>query len=347
MDMFGNDEDFQEFERVYETFKLSRLSKDFERFKKLSQSSLNGELSEGKTNEQSDSESEHEMDDMFNESDDLFSDFFKTDETFREFERELENLKTKRLSRSVSLKKLNRMSGCDIAQELKAFCDSPDPNLRYGVPPEDSPVRRYAGEWSEWDYIFDSLHKNDGRACYNNPSHEDVLQNYNRTHDDRVVLRRPHLPQLQTNCSINSANLHRSNNRNSCNRNRLGENGSHFNRSNYKYDTQGSHDNEFDLGSNNKHGDIYGQNNSQLPHRSNNTYIDESASSNQTGYQECSSDGMLSTNTNYEPEFHHTNYDSQRANYDHGSHETNCENRSEVTNNALRISGVLGSKSGE
>ncbi|XP_021370302.1 uncharacterized protein LOC110461236 [Mizuhopecten yessoensis] len=153
MEFLNSDEHFQEFERVFETFKSNRFSDSLDKLR----CSLN-RYGDEEEEEEHDHEEIDDKCDVFEEEledsqiEDSFTDFFDHDEDFMAFEREFQNLK-KVKRRSKVLQRINRNSGCDIVQELKAFCDN-DPSLKYDVSPGEQQVWNSGGEW---DYIFNKL----------------------------------------------------------------------------------------------------------------------------------------------------------------------------------------------
>ncbi|XP_069141740.1 uncharacterized protein [Argopecten irradians] len=162
MEFLNSDEHFQEFERVFETFKSNRFSDSLDKLRW----SLNRYGDEDEEEEEPDHEDiDDEKCDVFEEDlddsqiEDSFMDFFDHDEDFMAFEREFQNLK-KVKRRSKVIQRINRNSGCDIVQELKAFCDN-DPSLKYEASP--SGEERVWNSGGEWDYIFNKL-KNDNHV---------------------------------------------------------------------------------------------------------------------------------------------------------------------------------------
>ncbi|XP_060072780.1 uncharacterized protein LOC132552610 isoform X1 [Ylistrum balloti] len=160
MEFLNSDEHFQEFERVFETFKSNRFSDSLDKLRwSLNRYGDEEEEEEEPNNEEIDDKCdvfEEELDDS--QIEDSFTEFFDHDEDFMAFEREFQNLK-KVKRRSKVLQRINRNSGCDIVQELKAFCDN-DPSLKYDVSPGEERVWNSGGEW---DYIFNKL-KNDNHV---------------------------------------------------------------------------------------------------------------------------------------------------------------------------------------
>ncbi|XP_033745652.1 uncharacterized protein LOC117331163 [Pecten maximus] len=154
MEFLNSDEHFQEFERVFETFKSNKFSDSLDKLRW----SLNRYGDEDEEEEEPDHEEIDDKCDVFEDElddsqiEDSFTDFFDHDEDFMAFEREFQNLK-KVKRRSKVLQRINRNSGCDIVQELKAFCDN-DPSLKYDVNPGEERVWNSGGEW---DYIFNKL----------------------------------------------------------------------------------------------------------------------------------------------------------------------------------------------
>ncbi|KAL8594725.1 hypothetical protein ACOMHN_051671 [Nucella lapillus] len=157
MDLFGGDEPFQEFERVFETINSHRLSRDLDM--RRPGGWWTDDLSEKDPGDANDLGILH--------IDEDFLDFFDHDEDFMEFERELENINSNR--RSKLLENLHRRSSCDIFEDVKSFCDR---NVKRNSTPTSSPkVERrlsatHSGDkdlWNsaeEWDLVLNKLRRN-------------------------------------------------------------------------------------------------------------------------------------------------------------------------------------------
>lgn len=156
MEFFSGDEHFQEFERVFETIKNHRFSRDLD--SPHSRSWL-----------QDDNLEKDPLDDEILgvlHIDETFLDFFDHDEDFLEFERELEKIKSNRRSRL--LENLNRRSSCDIFSDVKAFCDRSLKNST-GTSPKVERRRNSARSstdpnlWNsaeEWEVVINKLKRN-------------------------------------------------------------------------------------------------------------------------------------------------------------------------------------------
>lgn len=107
MEFFNSDENFKEFERVFDDFKHHRFY-DFDELKKR-RSRGDPRLSEDGVRRGAD-------------RDETFSDFFDNDEDFQEFEEEFANFKVMQ-RRSRALDDFNRRSWCDLRSDINASCD--------------------------------------------------------------------------------------------------------------------------------------------------------------------------------------------------------------------------------
>lgn len=159
MEFFNSDENFQEFERVFETFKSKRFSNTA---LKLPLSLRQFGDNDSDSSDEDDDKTVVLEEELFigdldddPEEEDLFSEFFHNDESFIEFEREFQTFKVKRRSRVID--RINRQSGCDIVSELQAICDK-DPTKKYDAMLEVGEQRLW-NSGGEWDYIFSHLNK--------------------------------------------------------------------------------------------------------------------------------------------------------------------------------------------
>lgn len=183
MEFLNSDEHFQEFERVFETFKSNRFSNNLDKIRwSLNKYGEEEEEEDRLDHDEIDQDKCDVFDDELEDShiEDLFSDFFDHDEDFMAFEREFQNLK-KVKRRSRVLERINCNSGCDIVQELKAFCDN-DPLLKYDTNSTEQQVWNSGGEW---DYIFNKL-KNDNRVSLP-PSASGSLRTCTSIQEDSVA----------------------------------------------------------------------------------------------------------------------------------------------------------------
>jgi hypothetical protein len=164
MEFFNSDENFQEFERVFETFKSKRFSNSADK--------LRLSLNRYDDSDSSDDDDKTVVldDELFigdldddPEEEDMFAEFFHNDESFIEFEREFQTFKVKRRSRVID--RINRQSGCDIVSELQAICDR-DPTKKYDAMLEAGEQRLW-NSGGEWDYIFSHLNKNKSSSVSN------------------------------------------------------------------------------------------------------------------------------------------------------------------------------------
>lgn len=166
MEFLNTDEHFQEFDRVFETFKskevpenLEQLRWSWKQYREEQESDSDEE--DNRTIQNDDSIDDIDEDDFLQSAfDDTFSDFFDNDEDFKEFEVELQKLNAKRRSR-VLLNRINRTSGCDIVTELKAFCDN-DPTEKYDAMVAEPRLWNSGGEW---DYIFKKIKRQSCLSC--------------------------------------------------------------------------------------------------------------------------------------------------------------------------------------
>ncbi|XP_076109579.1 uncharacterized protein LOC143078606 isoform X1 [Mytilus galloprovincialis] len=167
MEFLNTDEHFQEFDRVFETFKSKEISDNIDQlrwsWKQYSdENDADSDEDDNRTIQEND-ESLDELDDedlMESTFEESFADFFDNDEDFKEFEVELQKLNSKRRSR-VLLNKINRTSGCDIVTELKAFCDN-DPIEKYEAMAAEPHLWNSGGEW---DYIFKKIKRRSCLSC--------------------------------------------------------------------------------------------------------------------------------------------------------------------------------------
>ncbi|KAL3853376.1 hypothetical protein ACJMK2_016924 [Sinanodonta woodiana] len=161
MDFFKNDDDFQEFDRVFETLKSNRLSNAHERYR-TSPQFQNGE--EDDVDDRYDDLDETDVE-VFDDLkvDDVFSDFFDHDEDFKAFEAEFQNFKK---CRSKALGEKFRNSVCDLIDDLKAFCDresGSSNSTKSGAETSSlnnnssTSLRLWSSGGGEWDYIFDKI----------------------------------------------------------------------------------------------------------------------------------------------------------------------------------------------
>lgn len=166
MEFFNSDENFQEFERVFETFKSKRFSNSADKLRL----SLNGFVDDDSDSSDDDDDKTVVMEEELfigdlddDPEEDMFSEFFHNDESFIEFEREFQTFKVKRRSRVID--RINRQSGCDIVSELQAICDR-DPTKKYDAMLEVGEQRLW-NSGGEWDYIFSHLNKNKSSSVSN------------------------------------------------------------------------------------------------------------------------------------------------------------------------------------
>lgn len=166
MEFFNSDENFQEFERVFETFKSKRFSNSADKLRL----SLNGFVDDDSDSSNDDDDKTVVMEEELfigdlddDPEEDMFSEFFHNDESFIEFEREFQTFKVKRRSRVID--RINRQSGCDIVSELQAICDR-DPTKKYDAMLEVGEQRLW-NSGGEWDYIFSHLNKNKSSSVSN------------------------------------------------------------------------------------------------------------------------------------------------------------------------------------
>lgn len=165
MEFFNSDENFQEFERVFETFKSKRFSNSADKLRL----SLNRLVDDDSDSSDDDDKTVVLEEELFigdlddDPEEDMFSEFFHNDESFIEFEREFQTFKVKRRSRVID--RINRQSGCDIVSELQAICDR-DPTKKYDAMLEVGEQRLW-NSGGEWDYIFSHLNKNKSSSVSN------------------------------------------------------------------------------------------------------------------------------------------------------------------------------------
>ncbi|XP_061178902.1 uncharacterized protein LOC133187517 isoform X1 [Saccostrea echinata] len=165
MEFFNSDENFQEFERVFETFKSKRFSNSADKLRL----SLNRFEDDDSDSSDDDDKTIVLDDELFigdiedDPEEDMFTEFFDNDASFLEFEREFQTFKVKRRSRVID--RINRQSGCDIVSELQAICDR-DPTKKYDAMLEAGEHRLW-NSGGEWDYIFSHLNKNRSTSASN------------------------------------------------------------------------------------------------------------------------------------------------------------------------------------
>lgn len=164
MEFFNSDENFQEFERVFETFKSKRFSNSADKLR-LSLNRFDDSDSSDDDDKTVVLDDELFIGDLDDdpEEEDMFAEFFDNDESFIEFEREFQTFKVKRRSRVID--RINRQSGCDIVSELQAICDR-DPTKKYDAMLEAGEQRLW-NSGGEWDYIFSHLNKNKSSSSSN------------------------------------------------------------------------------------------------------------------------------------------------------------------------------------
>ena len=210
MEFFNSDENFMEFERVFETFKSKRFSNSLDKLRW----SLN-RLDDSDDDDDDDSDDDDKtlmLDDddlayLDDSHDDVFSEFFDNDEDFKEFEREFQTFKVKRRSRVID--KINRNSGCDIVTELKAICDK-DPTEKYDALIAAGEPRLW-NSGGEWDYIFRHIKRNNRRstdlsATYGSNTSIQTLVDYDSDCDTGVFTSDTELHISENNCSDSNEN---------------------------------------------------------------------------------------------------------------------------------------------
>jgi hypothetical protein len=165
MEFLNTDEHFQEFDRVFETFKSKQVADNIDQirwsWKQYSEQNDSDEDDDNRTIRNDESLDDLDDEDLLDSTlDETLSDFFDNDEDFKEFELELQKLNAKRRSR-VLLNKINRTSGCDIRAELKAFCDN-DPTEKYDAMVAEPRLWNSGGEW---DFIFSKIKRQSCLSC--------------------------------------------------------------------------------------------------------------------------------------------------------------------------------------
>ena len=168
MEFFQNDEHFQEFDRVFETFKTkkryaSNSSLDKYRWSPHPESGENVEAGQGNDLEDGDT-------DVFGvKIDDIFADFFDNDDAFKHFEEEFEKFQFKRHSKALN--SLHRNSVCDLIEDLKAFCDSEETKssrTENALQVESKlSLPKLWNKGGEWDYIFSKIRQHGKLASGN------------------------------------------------------------------------------------------------------------------------------------------------------------------------------------
>ncbi|XP_041349945.1 uncharacterized protein LOC121369139 [Gigantopelta aegis] len=196
MELFGGDEHYEEFERVFDTISSrKRFSTDVDEYSRyrMQQRSPSVESDGSRIKDPSPFRfsygSRHRLD--FADIDDSFMDFFNNDEDFMEFEKEFEKFKPRRRSHVLDDDLPSFGSSCDIFEDVQMFCDrSLNNDSNSGASENCNRVPDGEGDfqmWNsaeEWDFVLNKLKRNSRLFSEKNPVSDECKNQHRKTHVD-------------------------------------------------------------------------------------------------------------------------------------------------------------------